>query len=55
MLLQWSYSSWLKCAECGKDYATSSNLSRHKQTHRSLDSGETKIFGNKLMEARNNS
>ncbi|CAM1308503.1 SCRT1 (predicted) [Pycnogonum litorale] len=26
------------CSECGKEYATSSNLSRHKQTHRSLDS-----------------
>lgn len=26
------------CAECGKHYATSSNLSRHKQTHRSPDS-----------------
>ncbi|EHB16892.1 Transcriptional repressor scratch 1 [Heterocephalus glaber] len=25
-------------AACGKTYATSSNLSRHKQTHRSLDS-----------------
>ena len=26
------------CCECGRHYATSSNLSRHKQTHRSLDS-----------------
>lgn len=26
------------CHICGKQYATSSNLSRHKQTHRSLDS-----------------
>lgn len=25
------------CVECNKTYATSSNLSRHKQTHRSLD------------------
>ncbi|KAL3109535.1 hypothetical protein niasHT_011690 [Heterodera trifolii] len=25
------------CAECGKSYATSSNLSRHKQTHRSWE------------------
>lgn len=30
------------CAECGKQYATSSNLSRHKQTHRSLDSQQAK-------------
>lgn len=26
------------CTECGKHYATSSNLSRHKQTHRDPDS-----------------
>ncbi|XP_062130113.1 zinc finger protein 394 isoform X2 [Drosophila sulfurigaster albostrigata] len=31
-----------KCTECGKQYATSSNLSRHKQTHRSLDSQSAK-------------
>ncbi|XP_056639734.1 zinc finger protein 62 homolog [Diorhabda sublineata] len=30
------------CVECGKQYATSSNLSRHKQTHRSLDSQSAK-------------
>jgi len=30
------------CSECGKHYATSSNLSRHKQTHRSLDSTNAK-------------
>lgn len=28
----------LICSQCGKSYATSSNLSRHKQTHRPLDS-----------------
>ena len=30
------------CTECGKNYATSSNLSRHKQTHRTLDSNNAK-------------
>lgn len=30
------------CSECGKQYATSSNLSRHRQTHRSLDSQSAK-------------
>ena len=30
------------CADCGKHYATSSNLSRHRQTHRSLDSTNAK-------------
>ncbi|KAL0851835.1 hypothetical protein ABMA28_000136 [Loxostege sticticalis] len=33
------------CSECGKRYATSSNLSRHKQTHRSLDSVAAKRCG----------
>lgn len=30
------------CSECEKSYATSSNLSRHKQTHRSLDSQQAR-------------
>ncbi|KAF5279778.1 hypothetical protein FQR65_LT03309 [Abscondita terminalis] len=30
------------CVDCGKQYATSSNLSRHRQTHRSLDSQSAK-------------
>ncbi|WKX91689.1 hypothetical protein Q1695_010039 [Nippostrongylus brasiliensis] len=35
-------SSRCVCDQCGKSYATTSNLSRHKQTHRSLDSEHAK-------------
>ncbi|KAE9554381.1 hypothetical protein FO519_002373 [Halicephalobus sp. NKZ332] len=35
---QWRH----KCDQCGRHYATSSNLSRHKQTHRSLDGPHAK-------------
>ncbi|XP_055843577.1 homeobox protein 5 [Episyrphus balteatus] len=31
-----------KCNDCNRQYATSSNLSRHRQTHRSLDSQSAK-------------
>src|SRR6218665_1749146 len=31
-----------RCVDCGRHYATSSNLSRHRQTHRSLDSQHAK-------------
>uniref|UniRef100_A0AC35G5U3 C2H2-type domain-containing protein n=1 Tax=Panagrolaimus sp. PS1159 TaxID=55785 RepID=A0AC35G5U3_9BILA len=31
-----------KCDQCGRNYATSSNLSRHKQTHRSIDGPHAK-------------
>lgn len=43
------------CNQCGKSYATSSNLSRHKQTHRPLDSNyakpcpECKKVGNVIL------
>ncbi|EGT32764.1 CBN-CES-1 protein [Caenorhabditis brenneri] len=37
-----SSSSRCVCDKCGKSYATTSNLSRHKQTHRALDSPHAK-------------
>ena len=37
-----SASQVFSCSICGRCYATSSNLSRHKQTHRSLDSKQAK-------------
>ncbi|CAO1332670.1 unnamed protein product, partial [Diamesa tonsa] len=42
MIVHSPYKSKYKCPDCGKQYATSSNLSRHKQTHRSLDSQSAK-------------
>ena len=34
--------SRFRCSDCGRDYATSSNLSRHRQTHRAVESGGSK-------------